>query len=306
MSFFLLASIPYVFSQTIETNDDVARIEYRLSTLKNDAELYKSCFDMLPDLSACKEIFIGNYAYDHYDNVLKLKEILSKGITNKQTSTKTFNFIKLIPVDLKSVESFVAVAYLEKAQQITRNNINPKIIFYRAYANKTSHYDDLDDWFFVNIKGEWVMIVEPWRLEKTVSDTRRVDENALFKVPVGSDRRSNDAAIGGNVENSRVDASTLYGKPGGSATGLALNVAGWGMGARPQLNDDSNESGRIVFEIIVDDTGEIINIKTKDATVSQPIVDIYKKAVSRMKLVPKSENVPKVSKGTITFNIKSR
>jgi TonB family protein len=78
------------------------------------------------------------------------------------------------------------------------------------------------------------------------------------------------------------------------------------MGARPQVNDDSDESGRIVFEITVDDTGDIINVRVKESTVSQSIVDLYKRAVSRMKLVPKSENVPSTSKGTITFNIKSR
>ncbi len=159
---------------------------------------------------------------------------------------------------------------------------------------------------------------------KPAPEPKKVDENALFKKSSGSGKGSNGttgtaSGVGGNNNgdkpgtvgdqgnpNGKIDAKSLYGKPGGSATGLALNVSGWGMGARPQVNDDSDESGRIVFEITVDDTGDIVNVRVKESTVSQSIVDLYKRAVSRMKLVPKSENVPPTSKGTITFNIKSR
>lgn len=155
-------------------------------------------------------------------------------------------------------------------------------------------------------------------------EPKKVDENALFKKSSGSGKGSNGtngtaSGTGGNNNGDKpgtvgdqgnpkgsIDASSLYGKPGGAKTGLALNVSGWGMGARPQVNDDSDESGRIVFEITVDDTGDIINVRVKEATVSQSVVDVYKRAVARMKLVPKSENVPPTSKGTIAFNIKSR
>lgn len=159
---------------------------------------------------------------------------------------------------------------------------------------------------------------------KPAPEPKKVDESALFKKSSGSGKGSNGttgtaSGTGGNNNgdkpgtvgdqgnpNGKIDAKSLYGKPGGSATGLALNVSGWGMGARPQVNDNSDESGRIVFEITVDDTGDIVNVRVKESTVSQSIVDLYKRAVSRMKLVPKSENVPATSKGTITFNIKSR
>lgn len=108
------------------------------------------------------------------------------------------------------------------------------------------------------------------------------------------------------ISTHSTEAQSLYGKPGGAKTGLALNVAGWGMGARPQVNDEPNESGRIVFEITVDNTGDIINIRVKESTVSQSVVDVYKHAVARMKLVSKSDTIPSISKGTISFNIKSR
>lgn len=159
---------------------------------------------------------------------------------------------------------------------------------------------------------------------KPAPEPKKVDENALFKKSSGGGKGSNGTSgtasgVGGNNNgdkpgtvgdqgnpNGSIDAKSLYGKPGGSATGVALNVSGWGMGARPQVNDDSDESGRIVFELTVDDTGDIVNVRVKESTVSQSVVEVYKRAVNRMKLVPKSQNVPATSKGTITFIIKSR
>ncbi|MCA0231571.1 MAG: DUF4344 domain-containing metallopeptidase [Bacteroidetes bacterium] len=88
--------------------------------------------------------------------------------------------------------------------------------------------------------------------------------------------------------------------------GLALNVTGFGVGERPMVNDVFNESGRIVFEITVDDIGNIIGARKKESTVSQKVVELYKQAVFKMKLVPKSDDVLSTSKGTITFNIKGQ
>jgi outer membrane biosynthesis protein TonB len=153
---------------------------------------------------------------------------------------------------------------------------------------------------------------------------KKIDESALFKKSSGSNSGSNGtngkaSGVGGNNNgdkpgsvgdqgnpNGKIDAGSLYGKPGGSAQGVALNVSGWGMGSRPQVNDDSDESGKIVFELKVDDTGDIVGIRVKESTVSQSVVEVYRRAVGRMKLVPKSANVPAISTGTLTFIIKSR
>jgi outer membrane biosynthesis protein TonB len=153
---------------------------------------------------------------------------------------------------------------------------------------------------------------------------KRIDEDALFKKSSGSASGSNGntgkaSGVGGNNNgdkpgavgdqgnpNGKIDAGSLYGKAGGAKTGVALNVSGWGMGRPPQINDDSDESGKIVFELTVDDSGDIVNVRVRETTVSQSIVEIYKRAVGKMKLVPKSDNPPPTSKGTLTFIIKSR
>lgn len=152
---------------------------------------------------------------------------------------------------------------------------------------------------------------------------KKIDDNSLFKKSSGTSggngTNGKASGTGGNNNgdrpgtvgdqgnpNGKIDAGSLYGKPGGSSQGVALNVSGWGMGSRPQINDDSDESGKIVFELKVDDTGDIVSVRVKESTVSQSVVEVYKRAVNRMKLIPKSGNVPPVSTGTITFIIKSR
>ena len=160
--------------------------------------------------------------------------------------------------------------------------------------------------------------------EKPAPAKKEIDQGSLFKKSSGGNKGGNGtngtaSGTGGNNNGDKpgtvgdqgnpkgsIDAGSLYGKPGGSKTGVALNVSGWGVGRPPQINDDSDESGRIVFELTVDDTGDIIGVRVKESTVSQSVVEVYRRAVSKMKLVPKSENVPPISKGTITFNIKSK
>ena len=152
---------------------------------------------------------------------------------------------------------------------------------------------------------------------------KKIDDNALFKKSSGASGGNGTSGkasgTGGNNNGDKpgsvgdqgnpkgkIDAGSLYGKPGGSSQGVALNISGWGMGSRPQVNDDSDESGKIVFEIKVDDSGDILSVRVKETTVSQSVVELYKRAVNKMKLVPKSDNVPPVSTGTLTFIIKTK
>jgi outer membrane biosynthesis protein TonB len=159
---------------------------------------------------------------------------------------------------------------------------------------------------------------------KPAPPEKKIDESALFKKSSGSNSGGNGtngkaSGTGGNNNgdkpgsvgdqgnpNGKIDAGSLYGKPGGAKSGVALNISGWGMGRPPQINDDSDESGKIVFEISVDDTGDIVGVRVKETTVGQSVTDLYRRAVNKMKLVPKSDNPPAISKGTIVFIIKSR
>jgi outer membrane biosynthesis protein TonB len=105
----------------------------------------------------------------------------------------------------------------------------------------------------------------------------------------------------------KVDARALYGNPGGGG-GAALDMTGWNWDYLPKPNDVSNETGHIVFEIKIDDEGEILSVRTIEKSVSDPLVKIYRAEVARLTFSPTSANSrpAPTSTGRITFIIKSR
>ena len=86
------------------------------------------------------------------------------------------------------------------------------------------------------------------------------------------------------------------------------DMAGWVWDFKPEPNDTSSESGRIVFQIKIDDQGEIISVRTLEKTVSPAVEKVYRQAVERLTFSRTADNtIPApVSTGTITFIIKSR
>ncbi|WP_405511405.1 energy transducer TonB [Spirosoma sp. KNUC1025] len=103
-----------------------------------------------------------------------------------------------------------------------------------------------------------------------------------------------------------MNAKEFYGTPGGAATGVNFDVSGWSLASRPSVNDDSDETGKIVFKITVDGDGEIISVRTQQTTVSPSVVEVYRKAVQRLRLRPKGGATPPTATGTISFIITSK
>ncbi|MCX6216254.1 hypothetical protein [Spirosoma sp.] len=124
----------------------------------------------------------------------------------------------------------------------------------------------------------------------------------------GGNNNGDDASGVGDKgnPNGKIDAKALYGTPGGSSSGVAFDVSGWSLASRPSINDDSDETGKIVFKITVDGEGEIIRVQTQQTTVSPSVVEVYRKAVQRLRLRPKGGATPPTASGTITFIIKSK
>ncbi len=87
--------------------------------------------------------------------------------------------------------------------------------------------------------------------------------------------------------------------------GAMLEMKGWTWDNIPKPNDSSDEVGKIVFKIIIDDFGEIINIKTLERTVSLKVEAIYREA---LEMITFSRTSNKDSKGNsigkITFFIR--
>ena len=150
-----------------------------------------------------------------------------------------------------------------------------------------------------------------------------VNSDALFKKSSGGGGSNGTvgkaAGTGGNNNgddasgvgdkgnpNGKINAKEFYGTPGGSSSGVAFDVSGWSMASKPSVNDDSDETGKIVFQIRVDGSGEITSVRQLQSTVSPSVSELYRRAVSRLRLRPKGGATPPTATGTITFIIKSK
>jgi len=108
-------------------------------------------------------------------------------------------------------------------------------------------------------------------------------------------------------EQGTLDSRALYGESGGGG-GSSLEMTGWVWDFKPQPDDTSNENGRIVFEIKIDDQGEIISVRTLERSVSPAIEKVYREEVEKLTFSRTSDNsiAAPISTGKITFVIKSK
>ncbi|WP_128543427.1 hypothetical protein [Larkinella soli] len=154
-----------------------------------------------------------------------------------------------------------------------------------------------------------------------VAKVEKVDPNALFKrsgsggsngtvgkaAGTGGNNNGDDASGVGDKGNpdGDINAKQFYGTPGGTGSGVSLNMAGWRLASNRIAQDNSGESGKIVFEIKVDDKGDVINVRVRETRVSPTVTEFYKQQVYKLQLVPKASSAPPISTGTYTINIRA-
>ena len=135
--------------------------------------------------------------------------------------------------------------------------------------------------------------------------------NKAGGVTSGGASEGNDPGTTGNKGKPGGDLSSLNyeGTPGngGNGTGASLDLAGWVWEKKPVVDDQSNEEGKIVFQITVDEEGEIVGIRTLEKTVSNKVERIYRTEVEKLTFLKKRgyNAVAGTSTGTITFRIKN-
>lgn len=158
----------------------------------------------------------------------------------------------------------------------------------------------------------------------------KIDENALFKKKTTNGTKGTSQNIGGNSNgtdvgklgdkgqlNGDINNSAIYkGQKGagsgsnsgvGGGNGMSVNLTGWALASKPQVNDDSDETGIIRFSIKIDENGSIISLKIIETTLSATVAQKYKKAIEKLSFRPTSAGVrPEVSTGTILFKINSK
>lgn len=125
------------------------------------------------------------------------------------------------------------------------------------------------------------------KAKKKVADTKKPEEKKPQKKDV--DRRS------------------LYTNDTNQSVGAVLEIVGWTWDTVPQPQDDTEESGKIVFEITIDDLGEVVAVKTLEKTVSPVVEQIYKDALIALTFSRTADNASGTqnSTGKVTFILKA-
>ncbi|WP_258104963.1 hypothetical protein [Marinoscillum sp. MHG1-6] len=107
-------------------------------------------------------------------------------------------------------------------------------------------------------------------------------------------------------EEGTIDGRSLYGSQG-SADGASLNMAGWVWDYKPKPDDKSDESGKIVYKIVIDDEGYLSRIDVVSSTVSPEVERVYRQSVERLSFSKTNDYKPApTSTGYVTFIIRTR
>ena len=151
--------------------------------------------------------------------------------------------------------------------------------------------------------------------KKTEPEKPKVDNNAVFDPNATGNKpkqsQGDDTGKSGDKGSpeGKIDAKALYGDPGGGAggTGAGLDLAGWKWESPPNVKMPEHEkNGKIVFEIVVDQDGEVIAIKPLERGLSPAAEKACRDAIMKLKLLPIGKNVPEESRGKITFSVKAQ
>lgn len=110
------------------------------------------------------------------------------------------------------------------------------------------------------------------------------------------------------------DGKSLYGNPGkggpgpggSGGSGTSVSISGWRNKGNLNINkDNSSETGTIVFDVVINDFGDVINIKNRPTSLSPSVVSYYREQIrSKLKSTLQAEGTPPSrSSGTITIRI---
>lgn len=104
-----------------------------------------------------------------------------------------------------------------------------------------------------------------------------------------------------------IDAKALYGKQGGGDGGSSLDLAGWKWDAVPKPTiPDNTQGGKIVFQIKVNEDGEITKIDVIENAVGPEAARICRAEIEKLTFSKTGSNVPTESVGRITFLVRSK
>ncbi len=173
-------------------------------------------------------------------------------------------------------------------------------------------------------------------IKKNVSETptpdksKSVEKGSLMKKNTGGTSSNSNGTIGtrdgiggnnngdgakgeiGDKGDPRgtLDGKSMMGKPGNGTGGAGASIGGLSGWKKKRLslpNDGSSETGKIVFKVTVDDSGDVVGISVVSSTVSPKVQNFYRNYIQqKLSSVLSPEGTPPDrATGTITINIES-
>jgi protein TonB len=112
-------------------------------------------------------------------------------------------------------------------------------------------------------------------------------------------------------EAKQIDERAIYDFNQGQETNPGepvLELHGWIWDSKPVPKDDTNESGRIVFEIKIDSNGEVLAVRTLEKTISGVLESVYRESLEQLTFskISNDYKYAPVYTGKVTFIIKEK
>ncbi len=130
------------------------------------------------------------------------------------------------------------------------------------------------------------------------------------EIPTQETKTAQEGIVSQQGSQPGIDQRGLYGSGTNSSkqAGAGLELEGWIWDSVPQAQDTTSETGKLIFEVTIDDLGEIIAVKTLEKTVSPLVEQIYKDAVAKLTFSKTTEkrNYQPTSVGKVTFIIQAK
>jgi protein TonB len=158
-------------------------------------------------------------------------------------------------------------------------------------------------------------VTEPVKETKETKATTTEAKTAVKTVDKRNSMGNGDKNVAGDQgkENGTLDSKNYYGNAGnggpgaGGSGGSSLNMSGWRWTSAPKVKDNSSESGKIVFKIVVDEDGTILSAIPIENQLSPAVTKFYKDAVMDLTLEKTSgSKAAENSTGYITFIIRTK
>lgn len=144
--------------------------------------------------------------------------------------------------------------------------------------------------------------------KRKATPSKRTDKAHLDAPAKGQDKDTQPSTTGRESAKPAIDERGLYTINQDKQAGALLELVGWIWDNVPQPQDHTSETGKLVFEIRVDDLGEVIAVKTIEKTVSPLVEQIYQEALAKLSFSKTTENAAyaPISTGKVTFIIQAK